>query len=283
MSATLGPDPDTVAVRDPATTDVPDDPGDGLVARLRAAGCVFAEDEADLLRTSAGSPAELAALTRRRVAGEPVEQVVGWAGFGGLRISLAPGVFVPRRRSALLVHHAVDTLAGRPPGAVVVDLCCGSGAVGAAVAAAVPGVRLHAADVDPAAVACARANVPPGAPVHLGDLDAPLPRDLAGRVDVLLAVVPYVPTDAIGGMPREAREHEPRAALDGGRDGLDVLRRVTAAAPTWLAPDGVLLLEIAAEQAGAARCAVRAAGLRDRVEQDDEIGATIVVGARVLL
>ena len=258
----------------------PDHPADGLVARLRAAGCVFAEEEADVLRVSAGSPAALAGMTRRRVAGEPLEQVVGWAEFAGRRITLAPGVFVPRRRSALLVEHAVETLAARPAGAVLVDLCCGSGAVGAAVAAAVPGIVLHAADSDPAAVACARANAPPGAAVHVGDLDAALPRDLAGRVDVLLAVVPYVPTAAIAGMPREAREHEPRAALDGGPDGLDVLRRVVGRAPHWLAPDGVLLLEIGDDQAGAACCAVRGAGLRDRVAQDDEVGATIVIGTR---
>ena len=249
-----------------------------LVARLRAAGCVFAEDEADVLHASAGSAAELAVMADRRIAGEPLEQVVGWVGFGGLRITLDADVFVPRRRSEFLVRHAVTALDGRRAGAVVVDLCCGSGAVGAAIAAAVPGIELHAADTDPVAVACAARNLPDGAGIHRGDLDDALPRDLYGRVDVLVAVVPYVPTDAIALMPREARDHEPRAALDGGSDGLDVLRRLVLRAPHWLVPGGAVLLEIGAAQAGPAAAAVRAAGCADRVEQDPESGATILVG-----
>ena len=141
-------------------------PPDPLVARLRAAGCVFAEDEARLLRAAAGSPAELDALAARRVDGAPLEALLGWAEFCGLRIAVDPGVFVPRQRTAFLVAQAVRR-AG--PGAVVVDLCCGTGAIGAAIAAAAPGVEVHAADVDPAAVACARRNLParlPGRPLR---------------------------------------------------------------------------------------------------------------------
>src|SRR3954469_2181337 len=143
-------------------------PEDAVVARLRAAGCVFAEEEARLLLTSAGSPAELEVLVARRVLGEPLEHLLGWAEFSGLRIALGPGVFVPRRRTEVLVEEAV---ALAQPGAVVVDLCCGSGALGVAVATAVADVGLHAADVDPAAVACARSNVAAvGGRVYLGDL-----------------------------------------------------------------------------------------------------------------
>src|SRR6476469_7497898 len=119
-----------------------------VVARLRAAGCVFAEDEARLLLTEAALPSELEAMVGRRVAGVPLEHVLGWAEFGGLRITVAPGVFVPRRRTELLVEEAV---ALTRPGAVVVDLCCGSGALGVPRALSENRAELHAADVDPAA------------------------------------------------------------------------------------------------------------------------------------
>ena len=237
-----------------------------LVARLRAAGCVFAEEEAELL-----AGADEAAVARR-VAGEPLEHVLGWAAFRGLRVAVAPGVFVPRHRSELLVDLAV---ARATPGAVVVDLCCGTGALGAAVAAEVGGIELHAADVDPAAVACARRTVP-GA-VHEGDLDAALPADLRGRVDVLLASPPYVPTAEIAAMPPEAREHEPHRTLDGGADGLDLARRIASLAPAWLAPGGTVLIECAGHQAPDLAAAVRAAGLRAAVHHDDD--ATAVEGA----
>ncbi len=250
-----------------------------VVARLRAAGCVFAEDEARLLTDAAATPAELAALVDRRVAGFPLEHVLGWAMFCGLRIAVDPGVFVPRRRTEVLVREAASLAR---PGAVVVDLCCGSGALGVALAAVVTAVELHAADVDPAAVACARRNVGAvGGSVHAGDLFDALPSGLRGRVDLLLANVPYVPSGGIASMPREAREHEPRGALDGGRDGLDVARRVVAAAPAWLSARGSLLFEVGESQAPAAVDAVAGAGLRPRVATDDDLGATVVVGTRI--
>jgi release factor glutamine methyltransferase len=248
-----------------------------LVARLRAAGCVFAEEEAALLLAEAPVPDDLEALTVRREAGEPLEHLLGWAEFRGRRVAVAPGVFVPRRRSALLVERAV---AHAHPGDVVVDLCCGSGALGAAVAAEVGDVELHAADLDPVAVACARRTVPPGARVHQGDLADALPAELRGRIDVLLASPPYVPTDGVATMPPEARDHEPRTALDGGPDGLAVLRRIAALAPAWLAPGGAALLECAAHQAGATREAIAGTGLTAVVVHDDEADATVVVGER---
>jgi len=250
-------------------------PDSVIVTKLRAAGCVFAEDEARLLVASAATPAELAAMVERRVAGQPLEHVLGWAEFLGLRIAVDPGVFVPRRRTEFLAGQAT---ALAPAGAVVLDLCCGSGALGAALAAAVPGVELHAVAIEAAAAGCARRNLAAaGGQVYLGDLYEPLPAGLRGRVDVLVANAPYVPTESIGLMPPEARLHEPRAALDGGPDGLDVLRRVAAAAPAWLAPAGHLLVETSARQAPATVEAVAAAGLVPRVVTAPERGATVVV------
>ncbi|KND26819.1 putative protein N(5)-glutamine methyltransferase, partial [Streptomyces stelliscabiei] len=212
-----------------------------VVTALRAAGCVFAEDEAELILATARTPDEAATMVDRRVAGLPLELVLGWAEFAGLRITVEPGVFVPRRRTEFLVEQA---LAAVPGAAVVVDLCCGSGAVGAALAAALDGAELHAADIDPAAVRCARRNIAPhGGHAHEGDLFAALPDRLRGRVDILAANVPYVPTGEVPFLPSEARDHEPLVALDGGRDGLDVLRRVAGEAPEWLAPGGCLLVE----------------------------------------
>ncbi|WP_204332406.1 putative protein N(5)-glutamine methyltransferase [Geodermatophilus sabuli] len=250
---------------------------EALVARLRAAGCVFAEEEAAALTAADGGPEQLEDRVARRVAGEPLELVLGWAEFCGLRIAVAPGVFVPRRRTGLLVDRAVEALHGRP--GVVVDLCCGTGAVGAAVAAAVGPIELHAADVDPTAVRCAERNLAPvGGRVHRGDLYAALPPDLRGRVAVIAANAPYVPTTEIALMPPEARDHEPHSALDGGADGVDLHRRVAAGALGWLAPGGTLLVETSRRQAPLTAAAVVAGGLAAAVVRDDDRDATVVVG-----
>ncbi len=244
---------------------------DDVVAALRAAGCVFAEDEAALLLAAPGPLGPLLAL---RVAGEPLEQVLGWAGFDGLRVAMAPGVFVPRRRSELLVRLAADRVRDGGP---AVDLCCGSGAIGMALRVRVPGIELHAAELDPDAVRCARGNLP-GASVWHGDLWDALPARLRGRVRVALANAPYVPSEAIALMPTEARDHEPRFTLDGGDDGLDVHRRIAATARDWLAPGGRLLIEVSDAQAGPAVSLFERAGLLPAVHTDDGLDATAVVG-----
>jgi release factor glutamine methyltransferase len=249
-----------------------------VIARLRAAGCVFAEDEAQLLVSTARTPAELAAMLDQRVLGLPLEHVLGWAEFCGLRIAVDPGVFVPRRRTEFLVDQAA-ALAGPRPGVVVVDLCCGSGAVGAALAAVLDQVELYASDIDPAAARCARRNIGSAGRVYEGDLYEPLPATLRGRVDVLVVNAPYVPTDKIGLLPPEARLHEPQVALDGGTDGLDIQRRVAAAAARWLAPGGHLLIETSERQATRTAEAVGLGGLIARTVGDDELDATVVIGA----
>jgi len=254
------------------------DPLSRTVAALRAAGCVFAEDEARLLLAAAAGPAELADLVRRRVDGLPLEVLLGWADFCGVRVAVEPGVFVPRQRSAFLVERAV---AVARPGAVVVDLCCGTGAVGLAMAAALGELRLHAVDLDPVAVRCAERNLAGlGARVYAGDLYQPLPASLRGRVEVVVANAPYVPTDAIALMPVEAREHEPRLALDGGPDGVDLHRRVAIGAPDWLAPGGSVLIETTPRQAGHGVEAMAGAGLTARIVESEQWQCSVVIATR---
>ncbi|WP_242665144.1 MULTISPECIES: putative protein N(5)-glutamine methyltransferase [unclassified Nocardioides] len=251
-----------------------------LVATLRAAGCVFAEDEARLLLEAAADDPDGTDLDRMvadRVAGLPLEQILGYAEFCGLRITVAPGVFVPRRRTTALVHRAAP---GLRAGDVVVDLCCGAGAIGAALLARTPGLEVYAADIDPAAVAVARRNLPPER-VFEGDLYAALPDALRGRVTAVVANAPYVPTHAVATMPPEARDHEHRVALDGGADGLDVHRGVAAGAPAWLAPGGRLLVETSRGQALGTDTLMREAGLATEVWTDDEVDGTVVTGTLV--
>jgi release factor glutamine methyltransferase len=255
-----------------------------VVSTLRAAGCVFAEDEAELLIASARTPADLTAMVDRRVAGLPLEQVLGWAEFCGLRIAVEPGVFVPRRRTEFLAYQAITLARGALAAgrrAVVVDLCCGSGAVGAALATVVGWVELHAVDVDPAAVRCASRNLAAvGGRVYQGDLYGPLPSGLRGRVGVLVANAPYVPTREVALLPAEARQHEPQVALDGGPDGLHILRRMAAEAPRWLAPGGHLLVETGERQAPPIAAVMTCSGLTARVAVCDELGTAVVIGAR---
>ena len=303
-------------------------PEEAVAARLRAAGCVFAEDEARLVLEASSTPADLEELVLRRCSGEPLEHVLGWAEFAGLRIAVGAGVFVPRQRSRLLVRLAaglalardngpthvkgcahdaglapavasapvvgarvVGALVASAPEAsgavsgvpVVVDLFCGSGALGAAVAAALAaegrGCELHAADIDPVAAEYARRNVAPwSGRVHVGDVFAALPDSLRGRIDVLVANAPYVPTGAVATMPPEARDHEPLAALDGGADGLALHRRVAAEARAWLAPGGSAMLEASAAQARMTAGLLAGVGLEARTEEDEELDAAAVVG-----
>lgn len=271
---------------------IPATPGDliPIVRRLRAAGCVFAEDEARLLAAAAQTSAELAAMVDRRVSGLPLEYVVGWAEFCGLRVEVSEGVFVPRRRSEFLARQAIavaQPAAGTAGEAVrgqrrvvIADICCGSGAIGLAVASALGNADLYATDIEPAAVTCARRNLGrTGGHVYQGDLYEPLPASLRGQIDVLVVNAPYVPTGEMALMPPEARFHEPVIALDGGSDGVAIHRRVAAGAPGWLAANGHLLIETSARQAELTAAAVAASGLIASIASDDDVDATVVIGA----
>jgi len=250
---------------------------DQIATRLRQAGCVFAEDEAGLLLAAEAPPRELDSMVERRIAGEPLEHILGWAEFCGLKIIVEPGVFVPRRRTEFLVEQAA-TLAR--PGTVVIDLCCGSGAISAALLVRASEIELYAADFDPVAVRCARRNIGAQGRVCQGDLYEALPAGIAGRVDLVVCNAPYVPTDAIAFMPGEARLHEPMMALDGGSDGLDVQRRVIAEAPGWLVAGGHLLIETSRKQASSTAATLEQAGLLATLTRCDDLDATVAIGGK---
>jgi release factor glutamine methyltransferase len=227
-----------------------------VVDRLRAAGCVQAEREAELLLAA---PGDVEPLLARRLAGERLEDVLGWAEFCGRRYAISPGVFVPRHRSEFLVALAASRTRR---GDRVLDLCCGTGALLGALTNEVHGLDAHATDVSPAAVDCARRNLPE-ATVHRGDLFGALAVEL--RFDVVLANVPYVPTREIAHLPVEMRDHEDVRTLDGGDDGLAVLRRVLAELPCRLSPSGRLLTELEGAELEAAREAAAGLGLESLV------------------
>ncbi len=248
-----------------------------LAAALGAIGCVAPEAEASLLWVQTRSPAALAALVARRGQGVPLEVLLGYADFGGVRVAVEPGVFLPRPRSELLARVAVGAARARPR-PVVADVCCGSGALAAVLAAALPSARVVASDLDPAAVSCAAANgAAYGFEVVAGDLCAALPADLLGRVDVVVANVPHVPTAELPLMPRDTRAHEPALAHDGGADGLDVLRRLADQAVAWLAPEGSLLVEVADRQVEAAGAALAQRGFGVTTERDPEERTSVLV------
>lgn len=255
-----------------------DGPGrEDVIERLREGGSVFAEDEADLLIGQFEGD-DLEEALRDRTRGEPLEHILGWAEFAGLRITVLPGVFVPRRRTVLLLEQA---LANLPRHGLLVELCCGSAAVATAVAHGRADATVHASDIDEQAVMCARENLTPfGGHVGSGDMAEGVPDHLHGKVDVLVANAPYVPTAQIELMPSEARGFEPVRALDGGPDGTKIQDRVVAAATELLSPSGVVVLETSRPQAETTASRMRWRGFVPQVVLDEELDATCVVGRR---
>ena len=227
---------------------------------LDIGGFVDAGAEAAALLEAAGDGAgPIDELLERRLNGEPLAWIVGWVAFCGVRVLVDPGVFVPRSHTEPLARRACALL---PDEGIVVDLCTGSGAVAAVMRSARPNAT------DEAAVACARRN---GVEVLLGDLDEPLPGTLRGRVDVVTAVVPYVPAEELHLLPRDVLEHEPRLALDGGPRGTSLLMRAIDSAARLLRPGGSLLLELGGDQAAEIEPALTDHGFADaRVHRDDE-------------
>jgi release factor glutamine methyltransferase len=242
---------------------------------LAEAGCLAPDAEAEeLFRASNEGLGPIDELVTRRLRGEPLPWITGSVRFCGLRIRVEPGVFVPRPHTQPLARRAASLL---PPAGVAVDLCTGSGAVAAVLAAARPRATVVATEVDPLAVACARGN---GVRALEGDLDEPLSPSLLGRVDVITVVAPYVPTEELHLLPRDVLANEPRRALDGGRRGTTVLARAAEAAERWLRPGGRLLMEIGGDQAREVAAILRRTGTSEiRVHRDTE-GQDRVIEAR---
>jgi len=225
---------------------------------LSAAGFVAADEEAvELTACAAGDEALLAALVERRLAGEPLAWITGTTSFCGLSVRVDPGVYVPRWQSEPLARRGVERL---PDRGVAVDLCTGAGALAMALGAGRPDARVVGCDLDDRSVRCARSN---GADVYQGDLFAPLPRELIGAVDLVIGVVPYVPTSALPLLPTDTLEFESTLAYDGGADGTDMLRRAVAGSVEYLRAGGALLLELGGEQVDALRDEMKDLGYLD--------------------
>jgi release factor glutamine methyltransferase len=237
-----------------------------LTALLSRAGFIAAEDEAnELLNRAAGDGMLLDSLVARRLTGEPLAWITGRVSFCGVEIRVDPRVYVPRWQSEPLARRAVDRL---PATGVAIDLCTGSGAIAKTLTMKWPGARVVASDVDERAVACAAAN---GVEVYRGDLFSPLPRSLEGRVDVVVGVVPYVPTPDLSRLQRDTFAFESPLAYDGGPDGTDILRRVLRESARYLRRGGTLLLELGGNQAEALRGDLELLGyLEVNVLLDDE-------------
>ena len=202
-----------------------------------------AQEEADELLEAAGGDGEvLERLVARRVAGEPLAWVTGAVTFAGNQVLVHGGVYVPRWQTEPLVARAIELL---PDDGLAADLCTGSGAIALALARARPGARVVATDIDPVACRCAAAN---GVEVYAGHLTGPLPGELRGHFDLVIAVVPYVPSEELVFLPRDVREHEPLHALDGGPYGTRVLEQAVRAGAGLLHPGGSLLLEVGGDQ-----------------------------------
>jgi len=222
---------------------------------LARAGCISPVEEADALFDAAGNdPTALVSMLERRIRGEPLPWITGSIRFCGLKVRVAPGVYVPRWQTEPLARLAASFL---PPDGVAVDLCTGAGAVAMVLASAAPDAQVFATDVDPVAVACARTN---DVDALEGVLDEPLPEAIEGVVDVLTAVPPYVPSGELRFLPRDVQDHEPTAALDGGVDGTDVLAEIVRRSPRWLRPGGSIVLELGGDQAVALGSGLREAG-----------------------
>jgi release factor glutamine methyltransferase len=239
----------------------------GLAAELTRAGCVAANEEAgELVACAGGDQSLLRALADRRLAGEPLAWITGRADFGDQSILVHAGVYVPRWQSVELARRAAAQL---PDGGRAIDLCTGTGAVAVALRAARPAARIVATDRDSRAVTCARAN---GVEASQGDLFAAVPPSFRGETDVVVAVVPYVPSTEFHLLPRDTLRFEDPSHYDGGPDGADVLRRVVTDAPGFLRPGGAVLLELGGDQAEVLRPTLDSLGYASVRTWSDEDG-----------
>ena len=235
-----------------------------VTSRLAAAGCVAADEEAHELLAAAPDDGTLEAWIRRREDGEPLAWITGTVRFCGHALHVHPGVYVPRLQSEELARHAATLLAAS--GGRAADLCTGAGAIAVHLMAAVPEATVIGVDIDVPSVVCARRN---GVTAVVADLDRPL---RANAFEVVTAVAPYVPTGELRFLPADVQGHEPRLALDGGRDGLDVVRRIVVSAARLLWPGGWLLIELGGDQDQALTRTLAASGFDSATAWSDEEG-----------
>ncbi|MFN2525807.1 MAG: class I SAM-dependent methyltransferase [Actinomycetota bacterium] len=256
--------------------DVHDEERTRVIDALIGGGCIAPHEEAEALLSAASEGVgPIDELIARRLRGEPLAWITGWVIFCGLRLQVDPSVFVPRPHTERLALRAASLL---PPHGTAVDLCTGCGAVAAVLTATHPKATVVATDIDPVAAACARGN---GVRALVGDLDEPLPATLLGRVDLMTAVVPYVPTEEFHLLPRDVRAHEPATALDGGEGGTRVLLRAAEAAGRWLRRGGSVLLELGGDQAAVVAEALLRAGVSEiRLHRDEDGEARAIEGRR---
>lgn len=204
--------------------------------RLAMAGCVAAEMEAAEFLAAAVDASTLEEWLRRREQGEPSAWITGQLQFCDQVLQVTPGVYVPRAQSEELACRAAALL---PDHGRAVDLCTGTGAIAAHLQAEVPTATVLGTDLDMKSAACARHN---GVPSVVADLAEPPCGNQ--QYDVVTAVPPYVPTGDLQYLPADVQRYEPRLALDGGADGLDLARKVVASAADLLRPGGWLLMEV---------------------------------------
>jgi len=238
-----------------------------VTSRLAEAGFIAAREEAEeLMACVAGSDVVLESLIERRLRSEPLAWIIGSTTFCGLTIQVDPGVYVPRWQSEPLARRALSRL---PDNGTAIDLCTGSGCIAMVLMSQRPGSRVVASELDDRAVSCATAN---GVEVHSGDLFAPLPPELLGMVDVVVGVVPYVPSGSMAFLPRDTFAYESALAYDGGDDGTSILRRVIRESPGFLRPGGALVLELGGDEANALRSDFERHGFGEVVVFEDDDG-----------
>ncbi len=241
--------------------------------------------------------AYLERMVERRSQGEPLQYVVGRWGFRSLDLMVDRRVLIPRPETEQVAGVAVEELrrlgAVPSPGTAgagarrttAVDLGTGSGAIALSLAVEVVTAHVWGSDVSPQALAVARANLAglgrPGARVRLveGDWFAALPPDLAGAIDLVVSNPPYVASS--DPLPPEVEAWEPGEALVAGPTGLEHVERIVGEAPAWLAPAGVLVLELAPHQAERAAAGARAAGFAEVEVRPDLAGRARVLVARL--
>lgn len=275
---------------------------DDAVARLTAAGVTTPRVDAEWLladalgvrrgelhaampRVPAGATVErYVASIRRRVERVPLQHIVGTQAFRDITVRVSPDVLVPRPETELLVSWALELLP--PPGArapLVLDVGTGSGCIASALASERRDVTVIALDAAPAATAIAQANI---AGLGLGDRVTVVVSDLFAALapmaaDLIVSNPPYIPSGLIDTLAPEITDHEPRAAIDGGPDGLALIRRLVAEAPRWLGPGAPLVLETAGgDQIDAVEALMRTVGFTDIATRRDLAGIVRFVAGR---